>query len=75
MLKTMEKLLDRHIGDEILGLCPLHRYQFAYQPGKSTETALHHVITYIEETVEKSEVTLGAFLDNEGVLIAPHLTS
>jgi hypothetical protein len=63
MLKTMEKLVDRHIRDEILGLRPLHRYQFAYQPGKSTETALHHVITRIEEAVENREVTLGAFLD------------
>jgi hypothetical protein len=66
MLKTMEKLVDRHIRDEILVLRPLHRYQFACQPGKSTETALHHVITHIEEAVENSEVTLGAFLDIEG---------
>jgi hypothetical protein len=42
MLKTMEKSMDRHTRDEILGPCSLHRYQFAYQPGKSTETALHH---------------------------------
>jgi hypothetical protein len=67
MLKMMEKFVDRHIRDEILGLHPLHRYQFAYQPGKSTETALHHVITRIEEAVENREVTLGAFLDIEGV--------
>jgi hypothetical protein len=66
MLKTMEKLVDRHIRDEILGLHPLHRYQFAYQPGKFTETALHHVITHTEEAVENSDVTLGAFLDIEG---------
>jgi hypothetical protein len=66
MLKIMEKLVDRHIRDKILGLCPLHRYQFAYQPGKSTETALHHVITHIEEAVENSKVTLGALLDIEG---------
>jgi hypothetical protein len=66
MLKTMEKLMDRHIRDEILGLHPLHRYQFAYQLGRSTETALHHVITHIEEAVENSEVTLGAFVDIEG---------
>jgi hypothetical protein len=64
--KTMKKLEDRHIRDEILGLHPVHRYQFAYQPGKSTETALHHVITHIEEAVENREVTLGAFLDIEG---------
>jgi hypothetical protein len=66
MLKMMEQFVDRHIRDEILGLHPLHRYQFAYQPGKSTETALHHVITHIEEAVENSEVTLGALLDIEG---------
>jgi hypothetical protein len=66
MLKTMEKLVDRHIKDEILGLCPLHQYQFVYQPGKSTETALHHVITHTEEAVENSKVTLGAFIDIEG---------
>jgi hypothetical protein len=30
MLKTVERLVDRHIKDEILGLHPLHRYQFAY---------------------------------------------
>jgi hypothetical protein len=32
LLKTMEKLVDRHIRDEIMRLRPLHRYQFAYQP-------------------------------------------
>jgi retron-type reverse transcriptase len=66
MLKTMEKLVDRHIRDEIMRLRPLHRYQFAYQPGKSTENAMHHVITCIEKAVENKEVTLGAFLDIEG---------
>ena len=53
MLKTMEKLVDRHIRDVILGLHPLHRYQFAYQPEKSTESALHHVITHTEEDHNK----------------------
>jgi hypothetical protein len=61
MLKTMKKLVDTHIRDEILGLHPLHRYQFAYQPGRSTEIALYHVITHIEEAMENSKVTLGAF--------------
>jgi hypothetical protein len=62
----MENLVDRHIRYEILGLHPLHRYQFAYQQGRSTETALHHVITHIEDAAENSEATLGAFLDIEG---------
>jgi hypothetical protein len=67
MLKMMEKLVDRHIRDKFLGLRTLNRYQFAYQPGKSTTTALHHVITRREEAVENREVTFGAFLDIEGV--------
>jgi hypothetical protein len=46
MLKTMEKLEDRCTRNEIVGLCPLHGYQFSYKPGKSTETALHLVITH-----------------------------
>ena len=32
---------------------------------KSTETALNHVITHIEETVENRKFTLRAFLDIE----------
>jgi hypothetical protein len=64
MLKTKEKLVDRYIKHEILGPHPLHQHQFAYQPGKSTETALHYVIAHIE-AAENKEMTLGAFLDTE----------
>jgi hypothetical protein len=63
MLKTMEKFVNRHIMDEILGLHPLHLYQPAYQSGKSPKTTLHHVIAHTEEAVENREVTLRAFLD------------
>jgi hypothetical protein len=51
VLKTTEKLVGRHIRDEILGLCSLHRYQYAYKPGKSTESTVYHVITHREEAV------------------------
>jgi hypothetical protein len=34
MLKMKEKLVDRHIRDEILGLHPLHQYQSTYQTGR-----------------------------------------
>ena len=34
--------------------------------GKTIETALHHVITNIQEAVENREVTLGAFLHIKG---------
>jgi len=65
MLKTMEILVvDTHITHGIVGLYPLHRHQFACQSGKSTETALHHVITNYRGN---SKVTYGAFLDIEGI--------
>jgi hypothetical protein len=45
--KTMEKTVDRHIRDSALKKYPLHRNQHAYQIGKSTETALHNVVTHM----------------------------
>jgi hypothetical protein len=36
------------------------------QTGKSTETALHHVVTRIESAIEYKEIALAAFLDIEG---------
>jgi hypothetical protein len=47
LLKTIEKLVDRHIRDGALKVYSLHRNQHAYQTGKSTETALHNVVTRI----------------------------
>jgi hypothetical protein len=40
LLKILEKIMDRHIRDVLESNAPLHRNHFAYQPGKSTETAL-----------------------------------
>jgi hypothetical protein len=48
LLKTMEKIVDRHIRDGVLRSQPLHQNQHAYQIGKSTETALHSVLTHVE---------------------------
>jgi hypothetical protein len=66
MLKEVEKLVDRHIRDKILRFYPFHQNQFDYQPGKSTETALHNVVTPTEDAVEHREIALGVFLDIEG---------
>jgi hypothetical protein len=48
MLKAIEKLVDRHIRDEILRFHPLHGNQFACQPSKSTKSALGNVVTHGE---------------------------
>jgi hypothetical protein len=57
MLKTMQKLVASNIRDETLG-CSLHLYQTAYIPGKSTETAMHHMNTHIQEAVENRNLQL-----------------
>jgi hypothetical protein len=67
LLKMIEKLVNRHIRDGVLKKYPLHRNQHAYQIGKSTETALHNVVTRIENAIEhKDIVALGALLVIEG---------
>ena len=60
-LKTMEILVDMHITHEILGLYPLHQCQFACQPEKSTESALHHVITNYRGNSRKKESYIWSF--------------
>jgi hypothetical protein len=66
LLKTMEKLVDRHIRNGALKKYPLHRNKHAYEIGKSTETALHNVVTNIENPIEHKDIALGAFLHTEG---------
>jgi hypothetical protein len=62
----MEKIVHRHIMDGALRSQPLHRNQHAYQINKSTETALHNVVTRVESATEYKDIALGAFLDIEG---------
>ena len=67
LLKTMERLVDRFLRDEILALQPLHPNQHAYQAGKSVETALHQLVVRVEKALDQQEIALGVFLDVEGV--------
>jgi len=66
LLKTMERLVDRFLRDEILALQPLHPNQHAYQAGKSVETAIHQLIVQVEKALDQQEIALGIFLDIEG---------
>jgi hypothetical protein len=61
----MKKLVDRHFRDDALKEYPLHQNQHTYEVGKSTETALHNVVTRIESATEYKDIALGAFLDIE----------
>ena len=66
LLKTMERLVDRFLRDEILALKPLHPNQHAYQAGKSVETTLHQFVVQVEKALDQQEIALGIFLDIEG---------
>jgi hypothetical protein len=66
ILKTLEKLLDRHIRGGVLAEKPLHHNQFAYRADMSTEAALFQLIHRLEESLNHKEIALGAFIDNEG---------
>jgi hypothetical protein len=56
----------RFLRDEILATQPLHPNQYAYQAGKSVETALHQLMVRLEKTLDQQEMALGVFLDIEG---------
>jgi ribonuclease HI len=66
LLKTMEKLIDTHLKETVFQIKPLHKMQFAYQSGKSTIDALHHLVKKVENALEHKEIALTAFLDIEG---------
>ena len=65
LLKIMERALDFIIKNE-LPTAFLSKAQHAYQKGKSTETALHEVVHYIESSLQYKEYTLCGSLDIEG---------
>ena len=66
LLKTLERLVDRFLRDEVLVFKPLHPNQRAYQAGKSVEPALHQLLVRVEKALDQQEVVLGVFLDIEG---------
>ena len=65
-LKIMEKLIDYHIRMHCLKEKPLNKQQFAYQPGKSTETAIHCLTSKIEKTLKAKQISLCGFIDITG---------
>jgi hypothetical protein len=66
ILKILEKLINRYIRGGVLVEKPLHRYQFTYRVGVSTETALFQVVHRVEKSLKHKHMALGAFLDIEG---------
>jgi hypothetical protein len=66
LIKTLERLVDGFLRDEILVSKPLHPNQHAYQAQKSVEMALHQLVVRVEKALDQQEIALGVFLDIEG---------
>ena len=66
ILKSLEKLIDRYLRDGVLRTFQLHYRQYAYQPRKSAETALHHLVSRIEKVLNQNQQALGCFIDIDG---------
>ena len=66
MLKGLERILDRYVRDEVLVVNKLHDGQHAYTNGRSTETALHSLVTKAEGAVLNRKFCLSVFFDIEG---------
>jgi hypothetical protein len=66
VLKTLEKLIDRYLRDEILRMSPLSDSQHAYLPGRSTETAIYELTHALEKSMNGERGSLAVFLDIEG---------
>ena len=64
MLKVMEKVVKQHV--ETVGRKRLNAHQHAYRMGRSTETALHHLVVKIEDAYYKGTFALAVMYDVEG---------
>lgn len=51
MLKIIEKLIDRHIRDEVLPDNPLLKNQYTYQPDKSSTHDLPNLVNGIAKGI------------------------
>ena len=65
LLKTMERIIDRFLRNEILAFMSLHPNQHAYQAGKSVEMALRQLFVWVGKALDQHKGALGVFLDTE----------
>lgn len=66
VLKCMERVIEWHMRSKLTGKNEINGTQHAFRTGRSTETALHHLVTHIEANLNNKEITLCCFADIEG---------
>ena len=66
LFKTLERLVLWKIEEENLSHHPMHRLQFGFKKGCSTEQALSKAVNIIEKGVHQGQYVLGVFCDIAG---------
>ena len=66
LLKGLERLVLWHLMEEPLRRHPIHRYQFAYKAGVSTDNALHELVYRIEDSYYSGQYAILLLLDIDG---------
>jgi len=59
-------VIDQYLREGPLVDLPLHPRQHTYQAGKSTESALHQLVSRLERALDQKQYALGVFFDIEG---------
>ena len=65
-LKGLERLLLYHFNDDSNLQARFSAFQYGFNAGVSTETALHEFLRRVELSLAKKRTTLGIFLDIVG---------
>ena len=65
-LKLLERVVLWHMEVDLKMESILHKNQFGFRKGLSTETALHKIVHKIEQQIIKGDFALCTFLDIEG---------
>lgn len=65
LLKTFERVIETFVRENLEEVL-VAKSQHAYKKGRSTDSALHSVVTIVERSLESKEYTLATFLDIEG---------
>ena len=75
LFKTLERLTLWHIEEGNLSTMPIHRNQFGFRKGKSTDHALSKAVNIIEKGLYQGQYVLGVFCDISGAFDNVHLHS
>ena len=66
LFKTMERVVQWYLEENVLPNNPLHKNQHAFSRGKGTDTALAALVDRLESAILRNEHALAVFFDIEG---------